>query len=212
MPIYLYVKTHNKTGLKYLGKTTSSDPHKYPGSGKYWTRHLQKYGYDYSTEIIKECETIDEIREWGLYYSKLWNVAENNEWANLILEQGEGLDSESAKISTTNYHKNLSEFERRKRSENCSKGQKERFKKNPESKLTKTRKSDAHKGSYRIESPEGKIWETSMGLKDFANQYKDELNVTYWQLFGAYRKCYNNKVVSKKRKDNNNWRVTRLDK
>ena len=27
------VKTHNKTGLKYLGKTISTDPHLYQGSG-----------------------------------------------------------------------------------------------------------------------------------------------------------------------------------
>jgi hypothetical protein len=42
MTIYLYVKTHNNTGMKYLGKTTKPDPHKYPGSGKRWTRHLKK--------------------------------------------------------------------------------------------------------------------------------------------------------------------------
>ena len=37
--IYLYKKTHNKTGLKYLGKTISKDPYTYSGSGVYWTRH-----------------------------------------------------------------------------------------------------------------------------------------------------------------------------
>jgi hypothetical protein len=34
MTIYLYKKTHNITGLKYLGKTAQSNPYKYPGSGK----------------------------------------------------------------------------------------------------------------------------------------------------------------------------------
>ena len=44
MPIYtLYVKTHNKTGLKYLGRTTQ-DPYKYKGSGTYWRSHLKKHG------------------------------------------------------------------------------------------------------------------------------------------------------------------------
>jgi len=37
--IYLYKKTHNETGLQYLGKTIR-DPHKYPGSGLYWKRQL----------------------------------------------------------------------------------------------------------------------------------------------------------------------------
>ena len=49
--IYLYIKTHNVTGLKYLGKTESCDPHKYKGSGKYWNIHLKKHGNDYSKQI-----------------------------------------------------------------------------------------------------------------------------------------------------------------
>lgn len=90
MTIYLYVKTHNKTGLKYLGQTAAIDPHKYPGSGVYWKSHLEKHGYDYTTEIIKECQTKDEIKEFGIYYSNLWNILESNEWANLKIEQGDG--------------------------------------------------------------------------------------------------------------------------
>lgn len=90
MTIYLYVKTHNKTGLKYLGKTTAKDPHKYPGSGVRWLNHLNVYGFDYTTEIIRECQSEEEIKEWGLYYSKLWNVVENKEWANLKEEAGDG--------------------------------------------------------------------------------------------------------------------------
>ena len=90
MCIYLYVKTHNKTGLKYLGKTQSRDPHKYPGSGVYWTAHLKKHGHDYVTEIIQECQTKEELRKWGLYYSNLWNIVESNAWANLKEEVGDG--------------------------------------------------------------------------------------------------------------------------
>ena len=89
MTIYLYVKTHNKTGLKYLGKT-SKDPYTYPGSGVDWKAHLKEYGIDHSTEIIKECNSNQELSEWGRYYSKLWNVAESNEWANRIPETGGG--------------------------------------------------------------------------------------------------------------------------
>jgi hypothetical protein len=89
MTIYLYVKTHNKTGLKYLGKTESKDPHKYSGSGTYWKLHLKKHGKDYSTEIIKECKSKDEFAKWGLYYSNLWNVVECNDWANLKEETGD---------------------------------------------------------------------------------------------------------------------------
>jgi hypothetical protein len=63
MIIYLYVKTHRKTGLKYLGKTNSRYPHKYSGSGIYWTNHLKEHGYDVKTEILHECQTNEELHE-----------------------------------------------------------------------------------------------------------------------------------------------------
>jgi hypothetical protein len=88
--IYLYVKTHNVTGLKYLGKTSSKNPSKYTGSGLYWKLHLKKYGHSHSTVIIKECDTIDEFRYWGEYYSNLWNIVESDDWANLKPEIGDG--------------------------------------------------------------------------------------------------------------------------
>ncbi len=90
MPIYLYVKTHNQTGLKYLGKTIKSNPYKYPGSGKYWRRHLKLHGHDVSTEIIKECVDEKELEHWGRYYSELWDIVNSPQWANLKPESGEG--------------------------------------------------------------------------------------------------------------------------
>jgi hypothetical protein len=90
MTIYLYVKTHNKTGLKYLGQTSAKDPHKYSGSGTYWRQHLKKHGHDYTTTILKECQTKEELSKAGIYYSNLWNVVESDEWANLKIEQGDG--------------------------------------------------------------------------------------------------------------------------
>jgi hypothetical protein len=87
---YLYVKTHNKTGLKYLGHTRSKDPYRYKGSGSYWVSHIKKHGNDVSTSILKECTSLEEVSELGLYYSELWNVVSSEEWANLIPEAGEG--------------------------------------------------------------------------------------------------------------------------
>lgn len=100
---YLYVKPHNKTGLKYLGKTTNQDPHKYRGSGTYWTNHLKKYGYDYTTVILKECKSNDEIKHWGLYFSTLWDIVNAKDetgkkiWANLTPETGYGVNSDTAR-------------------------------------------------------------------------------------------------------------------
>ena len=89
MTYYLYKKTHNQTGLKYLGKT-ETDPYTYKGSGTRWNNHLSVHGNDVSTEILRECESNDEIRYWGEYYSNLWNVVESDEWANLKAESGDG--------------------------------------------------------------------------------------------------------------------------
>lgn len=98
MLYYLYVKTHNETGLKYLGKTKNPNPYKYPGSGKRWTYHLKKHGYNVDTVILKECASNEEVREWGLYYSKLWNVVEDTNWANIKPENGDGgIHSEETK-------------------------------------------------------------------------------------------------------------------
>lgn len=94
---YLYVKTHNKTGLKYLGKTTKEDPHSYLGSGKIWLRHLKKHGANYTTEILLATESEKELKETGIFFSRLWNIVESKEWANLIEESGDGISRETAK-------------------------------------------------------------------------------------------------------------------
>ena len=48
---YLYVKTHNVTGLKYLGQT-KRNPITYKGSGKRWNNHLNVHGNNVTTEIF----------------------------------------------------------------------------------------------------------------------------------------------------------------
>jgi hypothetical protein len=90
MTIYtLYIKTHQITGLKYLGQT-SKNPITYLGSGHYWLRHLKTHGKKIDTQIL--CETTDKnkIKELGTYYSNLWQVTESANWANLKPETGDG--------------------------------------------------------------------------------------------------------------------------
>lgn len=96
---YLYVKTHNKTGLKYLGKT-KKDPHIYQGSGTLWRRHIRKHGYDVTTEILFESDDLEIFKAKCLYYSNLWNIVESKEWANLVEENGVGgSNTRSAKLA-----------------------------------------------------------------------------------------------------------------
>ena len=93
--IYLYLKTHNKTGLKYLGKT-EQDPFEYRGSGYRWQRHLKKHGNDVRTEILLETTDKEEIKRMGLYYSNLWNVVDSKEFANIVPESGNSGDTSSS--------------------------------------------------------------------------------------------------------------------
>jgi hypothetical protein len=85
----LYVKTHRKTNLKYLG-FTKHNPYKYKGSGIYWLSHLSKHGYDVDTEVLLETTNKQEIETYGIYYSSLWSVVESNDWANIKPETGAG--------------------------------------------------------------------------------------------------------------------------
>ena len=93
LPTYLYIKTHNLTGLKYFGKTTN-DPYNYYGSGKYWLAHLRKHGYDISTEIVGYYINKDECVKVATTFSTENNivlaVTDNNKkiWANQIVENG----------------------------------------------------------------------------------------------------------------------------
>lgn len=88
LKIYLYVKTHNKTGLKYFGKTTKADPISYVGSGLYWKRHLSKYGSDFSTEIIGEFYDTESCYDFAIKFSEEHDIVNSPLWANLIIENG----------------------------------------------------------------------------------------------------------------------------
>ena len=115
---YLYLKTHNRTGLKYLGKTNKKDPYAYKGSGKYWKLHIKKHGYDVTTEILLESDNVYDIQKAGLYYSNKWDIVKSKEFANMIPENGTGgfsacsfSDETKKKLSksTKKYIKNLAE-------------------------------------------------------------------------------------------------------
>lgn len=97
MTIYLYVKTHNKTGLKYLGKTTRN-PLTYHGSGLYWKRHLKQHGYDITTEILYETEDKEIFKKIASEYSKKFNIVESKDWANIREETGDGGFSKESQI------------------------------------------------------------------------------------------------------------------
>lgn len=103
---YLYVKTHNITGLKYLGFTKKSNPYAYKGSGTQWKAHLNEHGLDYSTSILKICYSMKSVEAWGLFYSNLWSVTRSNKWANIKPESGDGGDTKSGTVAWNNGREN----------------------------------------------------------------------------------------------------------
>jgi len=86
-PTWLYIKQHNKTGLKYFGKTIL-DPINYNGSGKHWKRHLKKHGADIVTSWCKLFTDIDELVNYAINFSIENRIVESPDWANLIIENG----------------------------------------------------------------------------------------------------------------------------
>jgi hypothetical protein len=74
--------------MKYLCKTVKEDYLSYKGSGKYWKKHLKKYGNKVETELLYETVCLEEFNRVCLEYSSRYNVAESEEWANLIPENG----------------------------------------------------------------------------------------------------------------------------
>lgn len=92
--IYLYIKQHSLTGLKYFGKTTRKDPFKYEGSGIKWSNHINKHGKEHiQTLEIWGFDNQDLCTEFALKFSKDNNIVEEKingkkTWANLIDENG----------------------------------------------------------------------------------------------------------------------------
>lgn len=213
---YIYLIT-SPSGKQYVGKSTIDPDQKsilYQSVAKYFPnikrpilKSIRKYGWDKMKFVIIERNdnwSSDELNEREKFWIQNYNTL--NAGYN-VTAGGDGHDSESAKI----FWQNVSEDWKKKRAVNCSIGQKKRYAESADSNETRKRKSDAQKGTYQITSPDGKEWITTLGLKEFAEQYQEELNATYWVLFGAYRKCYNNTVTTITRKNANQWKVTRID-
>ena len=90
--LFLLLKEHNITGLKYLCKHygTKASCMLYPGSGTRWRAHLRKHGYDIHTTILYETDSKEYLKQKGLEYSLLYNVVLSKEFANLVPEDGSG--------------------------------------------------------------------------------------------------------------------------
>lgn len=108
MIIYLYIKQHSITGLKYFGKTVSRNPFKYSGSGKYWVNHYKKYGKEHiKTLEIFGFDDQELCTEFALKFSEENNIVESKEWGNKRPENGLDGGDTSKFINYENVHKNI---------------------------------------------------------------------------------------------------------
>lgn len=127
VPTWLYIKQHNKTGLKYFGKTTMTDPIKYKGSGTVWKRHIKKYGNDVTTVWCCLFIKKEEIVEYAIKFSIDHDIVNSKEWANLLIENGlsgstKGIvrsEETCKKISKSRLGQRDSEETRKKKSQNA---------------------------------------------------------------------------------------------
>lgn len=123
MIIYLYIKQHSITGLKYFGKTISNNPFKYPGSGVHWNRHINKHGKEYiKTLEIFGFDNQESATNFALKFSADNNIVESLEWANKVPEnalhgQAKGFkhtQESKLKMAESSKNVNFSEEHRRK--------------------------------------------------------------------------------------------------
>jgi hypothetical protein len=87
-PTRLYIKQCPHCGLKYFGKSTLQDIEKYPGSGRYWTKHLKKHGVEPIHLWNSDWYYDTSISIFALKFSRLNNIVSSKQWANLKEENG----------------------------------------------------------------------------------------------------------------------------
>lgn len=83
----LYIKQHRATGLRYFGKTTR-DPLTYNGSGKYWTNHCNKHGWEIDTIWTDRFVDAALCKEFAEFFSEFFDIVNDHAWANLKAENG----------------------------------------------------------------------------------------------------------------------------
>lgn len=90
-PIYTYklmLKCHFETGISYLCVTKRPDWQKYLGSGVLWLKLIKKRKSKIITTLLFTSDDKDVFNDACLFYSKLLDVVNNKDFANLIIESG----------------------------------------------------------------------------------------------------------------------------
>ena len=77
----IYLRTNLINGKQYVGQTVNFEQREYEWfhatfyAGQYINNARGKYGVDnFKVEILKECDTLDELNKWEMYYIKDLNT------------------------------------------------------------------------------------------------------------------------------------------
>lgn len=212
---YLCIKTHNKTGLKYLCQTKKKNPYRYLGSGTRWINHLNVHGNDISTEVVGKFKSKKLLVEIGIKLSKKYNVVKSRKWANLRVEEGDGgdtskfIDYKSMKPMPTGLWKrpDLTNYNQSRINPNKGKKLSANTRKKISSSQKGLKKSEEHKRKLSL-SMKGKkqtLEQRLAGSKHFKivngekkslQQISEETGLSYQLLIQRYLK---NKTISYKK-------------
>lgn len=137
----------------YFHKTTKPElVETYSGSGKWWKRHLSKHGNSWTNVWVSELfNDKEELVEFALAFSELFDIVSDNQWLNLKPENG--LDGGSTSEQFT--------AEVRKKISNS----KREFLRNNQ---------HPHVGMKRTEETKRKIGESSKGRQTFLDKTHTE--------------------------------------
>jgi hypothetical protein len=109
--IHLYIKKCSHCKLLYFGRTEAEDPHKYPGSGIYWKRHLRKHNAVPETLKVRSFKSQSACTKAALAFSKRYDIVnDRNEsgkkiWANQVAENGKVEGYEAGTLSKSSRKK-----------------------------------------------------------------------------------------------------------
>ena len=82
--MFVYLWTNTVNGKKYIGRCAGDEKGPYKGSGKYFRRAYNKWGEEnFSREILKYCDSIEECKEVEQYYLDLHDASNNKEFYNI---------------------------------------------------------------------------------------------------------------------------------
>lgn len=166
MTIYLYIKQHSITGLKYFGKTTLKDPFKYNGSGKVWKRHILKHGkQNIKTLDVWGFDDIELCINFAIKFSRKNNIVNSDKWANLIEENGINGGSNKGRVGTKGWK--MSEESRQILSSNAKKriGDKNPFYRKTHTAYSKNKMSTSRQGIKLTQENKDSISKSLVAIK-----------------------------------------------